>query len=109
MILGRGIPNHWIFPGSVIEWANVQVNDNRKINFRIATQEKSLELTISGDIPKGEIVLNLPILQGNIFSSSAGIIDAERGRITVPSNTRRVEVEFVSALEVAADSNTEGT
>jgi len=108
VILGRGIPNHWIFPGSVIEWANIQVNYNRKINFRIVSQEKSLELTISGDITMGEIRLNLPILKGNILSSSAGIIDSEEGSITLPANTRKVAVHLVSALKAVAESPTNG-
>ena len=103
VILGRGVPNHWIFPGSVIEWANVEVNDNRKINFMIQSHEKSLELTISGDLPVGEIVLNVPILQGNILSVSAGIIDAQKGSVTLPSNTRKVAVHLVSALSAAAE------
>ena len=48
VIIGRGIPNHWLKPGDVIEWARVNVNDNRKINFKISSGRSEVKLQISG-------------------------------------------------------------
>ena len=98
VILGRGIPNHWMFPGSVIEWANVTVNKNKKINFRIRAEEQSLELEIWGDVPEGNVFLNLPILQSNIRSASAGQIDLIKGSITLAQDTRKVRILLLSPL-----------
>ena len=99
VILGRGVPDDWIFPGSVIEWANVNVNGRTTIGFRIGAQERSLELTISGDFPHGDILLNLPILRNNIASVSTGRLDLARGLLTLPRETRSVTVQLNSALQ----------
>jgi hypothetical protein len=101
VILGRGVPDHWMFPGSVIEWANITVNKNKKINFRIRAEEQSLELEIWGDVPDGKILLNLPILQNNIRSTSVGTIDLIKGSIALAQDTRKVKVLLVSPLNPA--------
>jgi hypothetical protein len=102
VILGRGVPRHWIYPGSVIEWANVCVNRNKKICFRISAAEHSLELAIWGDIPGGEIILDLPILVNNIQSASSGRIDEARGCVVLPADIRKVTVILRSAVQAPA-------
>lgn len=101
VILGRGIPDQWMLPGSIIEWANVNVNNRKTIGFRITAQERSLELTISGDIPHGDLLLNLPILKNNVLSVSTGLLDVERGLVTLPRHTRFVTVQLKAALPAA--------
>jgi hypothetical protein len=98
VIIGRGVPDHWISSGSVIEWANINVNNDKRIDFRIGIAEQSVELKISGDIPIGEILLDLPILRNNILSASAGTVDAGKGTITLPHDTRDVVVQLHSRL-----------
>jgi hypothetical protein len=99
VILGRGIPDYWLFPGSVIEWANINVNDGKRIGFRISTGETSLELRISGDMPSGKIILNPPILKNNVASVSAGVIDHAMGLVTLPRETRTAMVRLKTELK----------
>ncbi len=101
VILGRGVPNDWIFPGSVIEWANIMVNNKKKINFRISAREQSLDLEIWGDVPDGKILLNLPILKENIRSTSAGTVGPLKDSIELSADTRRVKVLLASPLNPA--------
>lgn len=105
LILGRGVPNHWMYQGSVIEWVNITINKNKKISFRIRTEQQSLDLELWGDVPDGEILLNLPILQNNIRSTSMGRIDLHKGSIALPKDTRKVRVLLTSALPLGSAPN----
>jgi len=103
VILGRGVPDDWIFPGSVIEWANVNVNGGKTIGFRISARERSLSLIVTGDIPHGDILLNLPILRNNVASVSAGLFNTAMGLVTLPRDTRSVSVQLKTALQAPGD------
>lgn len=107
VILGRGVPDHWMFPGSVIEWANITVNKNKRINFRIRAEEQSLELEIWGDVPDGKVLLNLPILQNNVRSTSVGAIDLIKGCVTLPRDARKVMVLLISPLPPASKADSD--
>ena len=107
VILGRGVPNHWMFPGSVIEWANITINKSKKINFRIRAEEQSVELEIWGDVPDGTVLLNLPLLQNNVRSTSTGTFDLAKGSVTLARDTRKVKVLLLSPLPPASKADSE--
>jgi hypothetical protein len=94
VIVGRGIPNHWLRPGDVIEWSNVNVNDNHKINFRIGSEGGEVKFQVWGDSPNGSVQLNLPGFKNNIASVDAGTADNETGLVTLSPTMTSVTVKL---------------
>jgi hypothetical protein len=94
VIIGRGIPDHWLHPGSEIEWANVNINAKRLLNFRIRAQADEISLETWGDERFGDLLLNLPAFKGNVLSASAGKIDVEAGSVTLVRNEHAVRVRL---------------
>ncbi len=105
VIIGRGIPDYWLSPGSVVEWVNVNVNDGRKINFQITANPLEIELKISGDVRNGEVHFNLPIFKNNIAASNAGTIDYAKGVIELSPTTNSVVVKLVHPPETKRTDN----
>jgi len=101
VIIGRGIPNHWLKPGNVIEWANVNVNDNRKINFKITSERNTVTIQIWGDTPNGSVRFNLPIFKDNIASATTGIVDRVRGVLTLSPFTHSATVTLRNPISEA--------
>lgn len=97
VIIGRGLPDQWIANGKKVQWANVNVNNNKKIDFTITGGTSGITLDISGDIPEGDILFNLPIFKNNIASSSAGTVDNASGTVILPAGTASVTVELVKS------------
>ncbi len=94
VIVGRGIPDHWLRPGSEIEWANVNVNAKRLLNFRIRAEAGEISLETWGDERFGDLLLNLPALKGNVLSASAGTVDEEAGSVILAKNEHSVRVKL---------------
>jgi hypothetical protein len=94
VILGRGIPDQWLSPGSVIEWSNVNVNENRKINFKITAGQSEVHLQIWGDVRNGNVHLNLPVFKDNIASADTGTIDNEKGTVILSPTTNSLSVKL---------------
>ena len=101
VIIGRGIPNHWLKHGDVIEWSNVNVNDNHKINFKITSGRSEVKLQIRGDTPNGEVRFNLPAFKNNIASADAGTTDDEKGVVTLPPSATSVTVKLRKPVVVS--------
>lgn len=99
VIIGRGIPNHWLKPGDVTEWANVNVNDGRLLNYRLESSGNALLLTLSGDEPLGDVVLCLPAMVKNIASASVGVVDNNAGTVTLKPGQTSVTVELVEPAQ----------
>jgi hypothetical protein len=64
IILGRGIPDHWLNSGKAIAWKNVYINNGKKMDFSIRKSKNKIYIHISGDQADGKIILDLPILKG---------------------------------------------
>jgi len=99
IIVGRGIPLHWSKPGDTIEWKDVRINNNRKLDFKIAFEDTEVILELSGDRPQKNIIFDVPALVGNIAKviidgKEASSYDDATGQVVVPSNSSRVKVEF---------------
>jgi len=65
VILGRGIPDHWLNSGKAIAWNNVYVNNGKKINFSIRKDKDKIFIRLEGDNIDGKIEVDLPVLKGN--------------------------------------------
>ena len=74
VILGRGLPLSWLRDGSVIEWANVNINDGRTMDFTISSNGHQVQVQLRGDLPLGQVRIDLPGLAGNIDSATTGRI-----------------------------------
>jgi hypothetical protein len=94
VIIGRGIPNHWLKPGDVIEWSNVNVNDRRAINFKISSEGSQVKLQIWGDTPLGKVRFNLPAFKNNIASADAGTVGNDMGVVTLDPTATSVTVKL---------------
>jgi hypothetical protein len=104
VIIGRGIPDHWLKSGDVIEWASVNVNDGHKLNFRITSGQSEIKLHLSGDTPQGNVRFNLPAFKNNIAAADAGTVDHELGVVTLTPSTRAVTVELLKPPSDAEDA-----
>jgi hypothetical protein len=98
VIIGRGVPNHWLRPGDVIEWANVNVNNQRRIAFSIHADNAQVQLTIRGDVRNGDVLFNLPAFKNNILSVSTGSLDNDRGVVTLGPSENSVNVRLKNSV-----------
>ena len=100
VIIGRGIPNHWLKDGDVIAWKDVRINGGKKFDFTITAATGWITLTIHGDKPDGNILFNLPLFKDQIKSVTSDgkqitSFDNEMGLINLQSESRTVRVELV--------------
>jgi hypothetical protein len=105
VILGRGIPDYWLEPGRVVEWANVNVNEGRRISFRITSARSTIELRIWGDVRNGDVLFNLPAFKGNIAAANAGTVNSEEGIVTLSPTTDSVSVTLRHPPETKRKGN----
>jgi len=105
VIIGRGIPDYWLEPGSVVEWANVNVNEGRTISFRITAGRSAIELRIWGDIRNGEVHFNLPVFKDNIEAADVGTINNEKGIVILSPTTNSVSVTLRHPPETKRNRN----
>lgn len=94
VIIGRGIPDHWLQPGAEIEWANLNINARRLLNFRIKAEAEEISLETWGDERFGDLVFNLPAFKGNVLSASAGKVDGEAGSVILAKAEHSVRVRL---------------
>jgi hypothetical protein len=106
VVIGRGIPNHWLSDGAVIEWENVPVTKGERLGFTIrsGTDGGRGEITLalrwsSGPAGTADIVFDLPAFVGNVARVHVDggrlapeNIDRPAGRIVLPRTTRLATV-----------------
>ena len=93
VIIGRGIPESWLYDGSVIAWDHVNVNDGRTIDFTLTTSGSEIKLSIMGDIPNGDIILDLPIMENGVLEATAGEV-LPSGALKLSADTREVTIRI---------------
>ncbi len=93
VIIGRGIPDEWLTDGKEISWAHVNVNNGKTIDFSLKTEGKQIHLTLSGDTPEKDILLDLPLFRHVKIQADAGHV-REDGVLVLPGNTKEVTVEI---------------
>ena len=95
VILGRGIPDEWLQKGDCIAWKHVNVNDGRVIDFAIETKKEGIKVKIEGDYPKGDIILDLPLLRNQKVRTSVGEV-LENGTVKVRADVREFVVTLIN-------------
>ena len=94
LVVGRGVPGPWLSGRHVISVSNFPTTGGRRLNLRIAPGYRSVTLTLSGALPSGRVLFQLPSFTGNIASTSSGRIDERSGTVAISPGTRSVTVHL---------------
>jgi len=97
VIIGRGVPNSWLQKGKAIEWKDVPITNNRRLSFRIETNQKSIILKLSGDERTANIIFNLPVFVNNVSNvildgKTASSFRNSSGEILIPPKSKDANV-----------------
>ena len=94
LVVGRGVPDSWAGSGKVIRLANVPTVAGRHLGLTIRTSGASVTLTLTGQLPAGPVLFQLPAFVGNIAHASAGVISQQTGTVTLAPAVRTVTVQL---------------
>ena len=97
LVVGRGVPDAWLAKGSPISVANFPSTDGHRIGLRITTKGTTVSLSLSGTLPTGPVLFELPAFVHDIASASTGTVDDHTGTVTLKPHTTRVTVTLRSA------------
>ena len=94
LVVGRGIPAQWLGSGPPISVTNFPTTSGRRLSLKISSGSGSVALTLSGALPSGHVLFQLPSFVDNIAAASSGSIDQGTGTVTFSPRTRSVKVQF---------------
>ncbi len=94
ILIGRGVADQDFAPGQAIEWKNVPVTGGGRISFRSVRTKKRIEFKSSGLGAGTRLKLNYPVLEKNICATSTGLIDLDRGEVSLPAGVGTVTIEL---------------
>ena len=97
LVVGRGVPAHWLGGDPPISVTNFPSSDGRRLSLRISSSGRSVSLTLRGQPPSGPVLFQLPQFIDNIETTSAGRIDQGTGTVTLSPATRSVTVQLHAA------------
>lgn len=92
IIIGRGIPEEWLFSGKRIHIENYPIADNKRMGYVLQAEDKKLRLEWNGDMPEGNICIQIKALANRIDHISQGEFDEETGEITLAREVRILEI-----------------
>ncbi len=93
IIIGRGIPEEWLYAGKRIVVDNFPISGNKRFGFIIeALMENIISIKFTGEEPKNNIIIDIPILLDNIEELSVG--KNVNGRVILESFVREVNVKL---------------
>jgi len=93
VLVGRGVPDRWVSQGQRFEVLNYPLANNRRLGIKVeGLPDNQIRLTLSADLPEGDVVFNLPIFINNISSASVGVVDNKLGTVTLSPGTQSVTV-----------------
>jgi hypothetical protein len=94
LVVGRGVPAEWLRRGVHISVTNFPAAGARRLGIRISSHGLSISLTITGQLPPGPVLFQLPSFVGNIAGTSSGGVNQKTGTVTLHSHTRKVTVRL---------------
>lgn len=94
LLIGRGVPAKWLDSGARISVTNFPTMNGKRLSLRIATRGRSVSLRLTGQMPAGSVLFELPSFVDNIASTSAGRINQRTGTVTLTSRTRSATVQL---------------
>jgi len=92
LVIGRGVPPAWLDRGAPIAVANFPTTDGRRAGVSIASSSRSVSLTLSGALPAGPVLFQLPSFVRNIATTSAGDVNQATGTVTLAPSLLHVTV-----------------
>ena len=97
LIVGRGVPARWLGAGSTISVSNFPITGNRRLNLTMSSNGRSVTFNLSGQLPQGKILLQIPSFINNLAATSSGTLDQDTGTVTVAPHVGSVTVRFRKA------------
>jgi hypothetical protein len=92
LVIGRGVPPAWLDRGAPIAVTNFPTTDGHRAGVSIASSGRSVSLTLSGALPTGPVLFQLPSFLRNIATTSAGSVNQATGTVTLTPSLRHVTV-----------------
>jgi hypothetical protein len=92
LIVGRGVPAGWLRDSTPIEITRFPATGGRRVGLTLTSHGRSVSLQLTGSIPAGPVLFQLPSFVDNVESTSAGLIDQGSGTVTLSPRTRTVTV-----------------
>jgi hypothetical protein len=91
VLIGRGIPKEWLEANQEIKISNVPLQEKRRFGYTLTTDEKSIHIVFTGDIPAGSIILDLPLKTANsLHIDGKAVQNLIELPFTIPANTKEV-------------------
>ena len=97
LIVGRGVAAQWLSDGASISVTNFPTTDGKRLSLRISSSGQSVSLTLSGQLPSGQVLFELPSFTNDIAATSSGSIAQDTGTVTLAPSTRSVTVQLRGA------------
>lgn len=94
LVVGRGIPNHWLTSDRPIRVIGFPTVDGHRIGLTIRSTGRSVRLELDGQRPAGPVLFQVPAFVGNIASASAGTVEPRTGTVRLGPGTERVTVQL---------------
>jgi hypothetical protein len=94
LIVGQGVPTRWLRLAEPITVTDFPTTDGRRLSLTITSRGSSVSLHLSGQLPTGPVLFQLPSFVHNLSAASAGRVDQATGTVTLPPGTRAVTVEL---------------
>ncbi|MEC0171468.1 S-layer homology domain-containing protein [Paenibacillus graminis] len=104
IIVGRGIPKEWVIDATknnnaVASVQNYPALQGGRVGYSVVRKDNQLVVTFTSDLNQAKIEadkasfsVQLPSMVNNITAVSTGIMDNEKGIVTVPLNTASVTI-----------------
>ncbi|MVQ39307.1 S-layer homology domain-containing protein [Paenibacillus anseongensis] len=124
IIVGRGIPNEWVVDAAknsnvVANVQNYPALQGGRVGYTVVRDENKLVFTFNTKLDQAKIdasganfSVQLPIMVNNILDASAGVINHEKGIVTVPVSTKNLTIyltEFSNNARLADLAVDQGT
>jgi len=94
LVVGRGVPNDWLAPGTTISVTNFPTTDAHRIGLQIASADRSVTLTLTGSVSTDTVLFQLPGFVDNIATAGAGTVDETTGTLRLPAGQNTVTVRL---------------
>lgn len=101
IILGRGIPDKWIYNGSIIQWNSVPINNSEKLDFKISIGDGQFHFKSSQRKNNAPIILNIPYMRNKLayaltLKGENLRINKKKGTIILPRSINQATIYFSS-------------
>ena len=96
ILIGRGIPDEWLYPGKEIEIGNYPISEKGRSGYHLKSLEKNtIKIEFLGDAPAGDWIIALPLLMENTAAVSVPFT-LEEGGMRIDKKVREVFIRIIS-------------